>query len=200
MSLLLQQHKATRESIMCSYRGSLAIFNDQLIFDNTFGTVVYMYKISNEVTNKVNIFEQDRKDKDITDTNEGIKVEELIHACKKYYVRSNSPELRRLILTATPAAITSIKSQFTHPVTKHKITLSLDNIFKMIADYVILSPNDATMWMFSLIETFFCALATAMQTDMLQHNFSMPAVSRGDLKMEQLQSLNVVHASAIESH
>lgn len=68
-----------------------------------------------------------------------------------------------------------------------------------MADYLILLPNDATTWMFSPSETFFCALTPVIQTDMLQFNFIMVALSRDELKMEQPESLNNVYVSAITS-
>lgn len=54
----------------------------------------------------------------------------------KIFVHPDNSELKSM-LTATTSAITSIEVQFIN-FTKHKITLSLNEVFKKMVDYIIL--------------------------------------------------------------
>ena len=69
-----------------------------------------------------------------------------------------------------------------------------------MTDYMVLLPDNASTWMFSLAETYYRALTLAMQTDMSQNNFSMPASARSSLKSKQMEALNLVRSHATRSH
>lgn len=75
---------------------------------------------------------------------EGEKFEAFVHEYWNHYLGHGSPELRTFILTAITSAITSNKAQFIHSATKQNITLFSYEIFKKVADYVIILPDDAT--------------------------------------------------------
>ena len=95
-----------------------------------------------------------REDKDLVDVIEKIKFEIFAHAYRKYYVGNDSPELRIFISTSTASVITSIRAWCVHLVTKRRINLSPDDVFKKMTNYVILLPDEAGSLMLSLAETF----------------------------------------------
>ena len=97
-------------------------------------------------------------------------------------------ELRSFILVHTPRVITSIKVSFVHSISKSTITISSDNIFKQMTEYIVLLPDDASEWLLSLAETYFRALTPAMQADMNQHKFKMPAGIRSSFKVVQISN------------
>lgn len=119
---------------------------------------------------------------------------------RQQYVGEDTPELRAFVLSSTTKSITSIKAQFLHSVTKIRITISPDDVFKQMPDYIVLLPDNARIWMFSLGETFVCALTPEMQTDITLNNFVMPEKSRSTHKVEQVAALNVVRSTAIQAH
>ena len=53
------------------------------------------------------------------------------------------PVLRSSILAHTTRAITSIKASFIHSIRRDRITISPDDIFKQMADYIVLLPDAA---------------------------------------------------------
>ena len=70
--------------------------------------------------------------------------------------------MKGCVLASITSSIASIKVQFTHSVTGQKITLSPDDIFKKITDFVVLLPEDITNWILSLAKGFFQALSPEM--------------------------------------
>ena len=50
----------------------------------------------------------------------------------------------------TTRIITSSKASFIHYITRDKIIISLDDIFKQMTDYIVLLPDAADTWLFSL--------------------------------------------------
>lgn len=123
-----------------------------------------------------------------------------MHEFKKHYVGEDLAELCRFIFSSTTTALTSIRASFVHSRTKNSITISPDEIFKQMTDYIVLLLDDASTWMFSLAETYYRALTSAMQTDMSQNYFSMPTSVRNSLKSEQMKALNLVRSHATRSH
>jgi len=71
-----------------------------------------------------------------------IWLEVFLHEYKKKYVGVDTPELHRLILRETTDAITSIKARFIHSRTRATVTISLDDIFKKMTDYIVLLPEN----------------------------------------------------------
>ena len=79
-----------------------------------------------------------------------ILFEVFLYAFKQQYVGKDTPALRSFILAHTTIAITSIKASFVHSVTRTRITISLDEIFKQMTNYIVLLPDAADTWLFSL--------------------------------------------------
>ena len=69
-----------------------------------------------------------------------------------------------------------------------------------MTEFIVLLPDNAQSWMLSLGDTFFHALTSEIQSDMLQNKFVMPLASRGLTKSEQLGALNDVRTAATRSH
>ena len=59
-----------------------------------------------------------------------------------------------------------------------------------MTDYIVLLPDKADTWLFSVGEIYFRALTPTMQTDMNQHNFVMPVGARSESKVTQLEALS----------
>ena len=137
---------------------------------------------------------------DFNDTVDRIRLEVFLYEYKRQYVGVDTPELRQFILRATTENITSIKAQFKHSRTGSVVTISPDDVFKKMVEYIVLLPEDADKWMFSLAETFFRSLKQDMQTDMLQHKFVMPQAGRSSSKSRQIDALNDVRTAATEAH
>ena len=78
---------------------------------------------------------------------------------KQQYVGKDTPALRSLILAHTTKAITSIKASFIHFIRRAWINISPDDIFKQMADYIVLLPDAVDTWLFSLGEAYFRTLA-----------------------------------------
>ena len=96
------------------------------------------------------IFERDVENELVKEVMEKILFEVFVHEFKQQYVGEDTQELRSFILTSTTKAITSIRASFIHTRTGRKITISPDDIFKEMSEYVVLLPDDATDWIFSL--------------------------------------------------
>ena len=69
-----------------------------------------------------------------------------------------------------------------------------------MTDYIVLLPDAADTWLFSLGEAYFRALTPAMQVDMNQNDFEMPHGARSNLKVDQMEALNEVKSHAIHSN
>ena len=127
---------------------------------------------------------------------ERIRLEVFLHEYKKKYVGVDTPELRRFILRATAENLISIKDQFQYSRAGATVTISPDDVFKKMVGYIVLIPEDADSWMFSLAEMFFRSLKPDMQTDMLQHGFEMPKASRNSTTSRQIDAVNKVRTGA----
>ena len=103
----------------------------------------------------------------------------FLHEYKLQYVGEDTPELRREILTSTTILLTGIKAQFVDSHTYETVTLSPEDVYKKMTEYIVLLLDGAQSWMLSLGDTFFHALTPEIQSDMLQHQFFMPLVSQG---------------------
>ena len=69
-----------------------------------------------------------------------------------------------------------------------------------MTDHIVILPDDASGWMFSLAETYYRALTPAMQIDMSQNKFNMPASARSSLKSEQMEALDLVRSHETRYH
>ena len=177
MANLLGKHKKSADNNVLSFYGPLTIFDDQSSFDSVFPKPVEMYKIPTTITNKVCIFERDRDDEDLEAMQEKILFHVFLDEYKLQYVGEDTPELRQEILTSTTSTLVGIKSRFVNSRTKETVTLSPDDVYKRMTEYIVLLPDNAQSWMLSLSDTFFHALTQEMQADMLQHKFVMPLTS-----------------------
>lgn len=175
--VMMHVHTKSNTSSVYSYHGPLTLFDDQKRFNTTFRNSMEFYKASIN-TNGGTMFEQDITNVIVAEMLEKILFKVFLYKFKQQYVGKNIPALRTFILAHTTRAITSIKASFIHLVTGVKITISPDDIFKQMTDYVVLLPNDASKWLFSLDETYFNDLTPAMQTDMNQ-NISSCRSKRG---------------------
>ena len=70
-----------------------------------------------------------------------------------------------------------------------------------MANYImLLLPDNAELWMFSLAETYFGSLTPKIQADMTQHGFNILSKSWSPLKSAQLEALHEVRTHATQSH
>ena len=74
---------------------------------------------------------------------EKIQFETFVEEFRNHYVGEDASLLRDYVLSSTTKATCSIKSQFIHCVTKARITISPDDIFKQMADSIVLLPDEA---------------------------------------------------------
>ena len=72
-----------------------------------------------------------------------ILFEVFLYELKQQYAGKDTPVLRSFILAHTTRAITSINASFIHSITKARITISHDDIFKQMTDYIVLLPDAA---------------------------------------------------------
>ena len=185
---------------MLSYHGPLTMFDDQGCFDAIFSEPVEMYKFSAQSSNAVSIFEHDRHNEDFEKIYEEILFNIFLDEYRLQYIGEDTPELRQEILTSTTTALAGIKVQFVNSHTNETITLSPEDVYKKMTEYIVFLPDNAQSWMLSLGDTFFHALTVEMQSDMLQNKFVMPLASRGLTKSEQLGVLSDVRTAATRSH
>ena len=146
------------------------------------------------------VFERDMNNEVIEEMIEKILFELFLYEVKQQYVGKDTPALRSFILAYTTRAITSIKTSFIHSNTKARITISPDDIFKQMTDYIVLLPDATDTWLFSLGEAYFRALTPAMQADMNQNDFVMPHGARSNLKVDLMEALNEVRSHSIQSN
>ena len=144
------------------------------MFNLVFKDPVEFYKMNNSYASGSAMFEQDNNNDRVEKICERIRFETFVEEFRQHHVGEDTPELRSFILSSTTKAITSIRASSIHAGTKARITISPDDMFRQMAEYVVLLPEEANTWMFSLAETYYRALTPAMQADMLQNEFKMP--------------------------
>ena len=94
-----------------------------------------------------------------------IRFEMFVEEFRQHSVREDTPELRSFILSSMTKAITSICASFISAGTKARIAISPDDMFKQMAEYVVLLPDEAKIWTISLAETYYQALTPVIQAD-----------------------------------
>ena len=104
-------------------------------------------------------FERDMNNEVVEEMIEKIPFEVFLNEFKQQYVGKDTLALRSFILAHTTRAITSIKTSFIHSITRARINISPDDIFKQMTDYIVLLPDAVDTWLFSLGEAYFRTLA-----------------------------------------
>ena len=199
MAAMMMGHNQSNKASIYTYRGSLSLFDDQDYFNATFRDPMEFYRaISNK--NGGVVFKRDVNNEVVEEMIEKILFRVCMYESKHQYVGKDTPALRSFILAHITRAITSIKTSFIHSNTKARITISPDDIFKQMTDYIVLLPDAADTWLFSLGEAYFRALTPAMQVDMNQNIFVMPPGARSNLKVDQMEALNEVRSHSIQSN
>ena len=118
------------------------MFDDQDCFIKTFRDPMEFYKLSSNKNDRTK-FERDVNNEVVKEIIEKILFEVFLYELKQQYVWKNTPALRSFILTRTTRAITSIKASFIHSITRARIIISPNDIFKQMTDYIVLLA-DAT--------------------------------------------------------
>ena len=174
MAAMMQGHSNSNNKSIYSYHGPLTMFDNQVCFNEVFKDPVEFYKLSSGFVSGGAVFERDSDNERFEKICEKIRFETFVEEFRQHYVGEDTPELRSFILSSTTKAITSIRASFIHAGTKARITISPDDMFRQMAEYVVLLPEAANTWMFSLAETYYRALTPVMQADMIQNEFKMP--------------------------
>ena len=143
MAKLMSTHKKSTQASVLSYHGPLTMFDNQGCFDATFPAPVEMYKISSQSSNAVSIFEHDRDNEDLEKVYEEILFNIFLDEYKLQYVGEDTPELRQEILTSTTTALAGIKAQFVNSHTNETVTLSPEDVYKKMTEYIVLLPDNA---------------------------------------------------------
>ena len=139
----MHEHMKSNTSSVYLYHGPLTLFDDQECFNTTFRNPMEFYNASIN-TNGGTMVEGDTTNIIVAEMLEKILFKVFLYDFKQQYVGKDTPTLRSFILAHTTRAIINVNASFIHLVTRIKITISPDDIFKQMTDYVVLLPNDAS--------------------------------------------------------
>lgn len=191
MTTLLQSHKSDHFENVLSYHVALCMFDNAHNFVSVFPKLL-VFQILTQATNLVHISEQNSNLVEFNDVVDMIRFDVLLYKYKKRICGSRYP--RALLFQCKSNYHCYYKYQSTmYPYyVETYLTISPDNVFKTLTDYIVLLPDNGDSWIFSLAELLFCALKPEMQTNILYHNFEISNTSRINSKSGQIDTPNKV--------